>query len=260
MTVKVPEDDICAIESGASDPLVSTGLRNIIGKASHPLCADVAYSFLSEILSDRQSFAPAAAAAAAAAAARLNLSASKRKISLKGSIQWSISASLIVTSHAPQLTVRRATLAAASRLLSEFPGHHRISALWVRCTLPLLYDTERSIQDSALDSFCSALLSCAEAIGSAPRADSPSAVGEARRLRPLLAAIAREGGSKVSCLGVGCNAAKGKGMVRAVKAAAGVERVIDGALDVVVGNQFDVVRGGRALFRDPQTTKTKKLK
>ena len=127
-----------------------------------------------------------------------------------------------------QLTVRRASLSAASRLMRAFPHHDNVCKLWVHCTLPLLCDVEKTIQETALDSFCENVIGIATAIGAASRQDTPSIVADGQRLRLILGMIVREGTSMVSCLGIGCSAARSKGTLRAQEAAHGIEQIIDG--------------------------------
>lgn len=137
--------------------------------------------------------------------------------------------------HHTQVTVRKAALVALSRLLEIFPTEPLLCSAWVRAALPLVRDTESSIQECLLDWTAALLMDkAAEARkagsdargggrrggsgrGDVDHADVASVadtimtepdeeeIGAAvMDLRPLLAAIAAAGRSAAACLGRLC--------------------------------------------------------
>jgi condensin-2 complex subunit D3 len=152
--------------------------------------------------------------------------------------------------------VRKAALVALSRLLEIFPTEPLLCSAWVRAALPLVRDTESSIQECLLDWTAALLMDkAAEARkagsdargggrrgggrGDVDRADVASVadtimtevdeedIGAAvLDLRPLLAATAAAGRSAAACLGRLCGLLAGKKKLKPAFVAAGLLVVI----------------------------------
>ncbi|KAF5842057.1 non-SMC mitotic condensation complex subunit 1-domain-containing protein [Dunaliella salina] len=99
------------------------------------------------------------------------------------------------------LSVRKAALAAASRLVAAFPEQIACCELWVRAALPLVRDAEVSIQEALLDQFSSLVLDKVAAAGT----NKHGAEGAIRAVKPLLSALTLSSKGGAACAAKACS-------------------------------------------------------
>ncbi|KAK9842050.1 hypothetical protein WJX81_006195 [Elliptochloris bilobata] len=132
----------------------------------------------------------------------------------------------------PLVSVRKAALSAAARLLRALPREASLAALWVRAALPAVRDTEASMQELLLDQFNELVVGRAAAVGAGHRREDapapPAAAEAAALLAPILAALDAAGAAGAACVSRVCAALHAKRRLRAPEAAAGLQRVIAG--------------------------------
>jgi condensin-2 complex subunit D3 len=145
------------------------------------------------------------------------------------------------------VSVRRGALAAAARLLAEYPGSAAAAGAWVRGVLPLARDPEAAVADAVLEQVASLVAAPLAAMAASPAAaataaalpdGSPTSSGASANANDsrsvgaapqLLAALAVAGRGAAACLGralAAGTAKKGGLMPSTRKLAAGLEALL----------------------------------
>lgn len=121
------------------------------------------------------------------------------------------------------VSVRKAALSAACRLLLAFPDHAPCCELWVRSGLPLVRDPESSIQEALADQCLSLLVDRLVACGAG---NGAGAAAQAAMLVPLLAGVSGLGRAASSCLNRVLALLAGRKQLKSKPAAKGLEALI----------------------------------
>ncbi|GAQ85855.1 condensin complex subunit 1 [Klebsormidium nitens] len=130
----------------------------------------------------------------------------------------------------PALSVRRAALGAISAVLRRWPGNAAVANAWAQAVLPMVADTEQSVQERCLDLFQKLVLDRVAQAGPtvAPPQGPARASGEPgvpREVITALGALSHRGGPAPACLTRLCGLLAKKGRLQPGVAAA-LQRVI----------------------------------